>query len=311
MKEYPEPEVIFTHESDLDGFFAGTLLARLARKLFGREVPLKAYHYSAWEGLALRPNRAWVTDLTFESRLDRPDWVIVDHHQPRATPERARFIHDTSKSAGSLAYDMCKAAGIQSEALDRLAHLNNVADLFLKDSPDFDEAVELAGLVKIYGFWTLHGLVEGEAERLLDSPLREVIRTKRRVEDPLGFEWSKNRITEISPKVGLVDTCVGDVNLIIHRLLEEKVTPYPVLMTLGGRGTTGTMSVSLRSENGEALSVAETLQGGGHPNACGASLPKTIHHRPDAILYLKKTLNPQVETPSEDDAVASLFEELG
>ena len=62
MKEYPEPEVIFTHESDLDGFFAGTLLARLARTLYGREIPLKAYHYGAWEGLTLTQNRAWVTD---------------------------------------------------------------------------------------------------------------------------------------------------------------------------------------------------------------------------------------------------------
>ena len=47
------------------------------------------------------------------------------------------------------------------------------------------------------------------------------------------------------------------------------------------------------SRNGEALPIAKLLQGGGHPNACGASLPKTIQRIPDAVEYLKKTLNPK------------------
>ena len=35
MLTLPKPEVILTHESDLDGLFAGLLLQRLAKKLFG------------------------------------------------------------------------------------------------------------------------------------------------------------------------------------------------------------------------------------------------------------------------------------
>ena len=33
MTELPKPEVIFTHESDLDGYIAGALLQRLAKKM--------------------------------------------------------------------------------------------------------------------------------------------------------------------------------------------------------------------------------------------------------------------------------------
>ena len=50
----------------------------------------------------------------------------------------------------------------------------------------------------------------------------EVIAVKRRIEDPLGFEWSKGNITELSPTVGYVDTVVGNNNLVVHQLLERQ-----------------------------------------------------------------------------------------
>lgn len=311
MKEFPEPEVIYTHESDLDGFVAGTLLVRLARRLFDREPPLKAFHYGAWENHQIRQNRVWISDLTFEDRLDHPQWVVFDHHHTRATPKKAQLVHNTELSAGSIVYQLLREAGGGSDALDRLVHLNNVADLFLREDPDFGDAIDLASMIKVYGFWSIHGLTNGDPERILDLPLRQVIRLKREVENPLGFEWSKGRVTEITPEVGLVDTAIGDSNMIVHQMLQERVTPFPVLMTLSGRGAGGGLSVSLRSENGEALPVAQRLQGGGHPNACGASLPKTIHHAPDAIVYLKKTLNPPPAIQSEREAVESLFDGLG
>ena len=92
---------------------------------------------------------------------------------------------------------------------------------------------------------------------------------KRRVENPLGFEWSKSRATRIAQNVGYVETVVGNINLIIHRMLDEKATPYGALLTLHRKGN-GIMDVSLRSRNGEALKIAEKLHGGGHPNAAGA-----------------------------------------
>jgi hypothetical protein len=190
---------------------------------------------------------------------------------------------------------MCKDHGLGSPALDRLVHLNNVADLFLEDDPDFALAGDYANLVKVYQFWNLHTLIGGQVEKLLDHPLLEVMAVKRRIENPLGFEWSKHNVSEISPTVGYVDTVVGNNNLVVHQLLEEQAVKYPVLVTLFRRGNM--VFASFRSRNGEALKVAEKFQGGGHANAAGALLPKSIRYLPDAVEYLKQILNPKRDTP--------------
>jgi oligoribonuclease NrnB/cAMP/cGMP phosphodiesterase (DHH superfamily) len=300
MKSLPKPDVIFTHESDLDGLVAGVLLQRLARRLYNAEVRLEAWHYNAWKQRDLRETIAWVTDFTFEVRLDKPNWLIVDHHVTEAQPKYATLIHDVNKSAGLLCYELCQQNGISSPELDRLVRLNNVADLFLDEDPDFVLAGDYANLVKIYQFWNLHALMGGEIERLLDHPLLEVMATKRRIEDPLGYEWSKANVTELSPTVGYVDTVVGNNNQIVHQLLERQATKYPVLLTLFRRAN-GLIIASLRSRNGEALKVATKLQGGGHANACGAVLPKSVRGIPEAVDYLRQVL----EAP-KDAALNSL-----
>jgi len=304
MKSLPRPDVIFTHESDLDGLVAGVLLQRLARQLFPGEVRLEAWHYNAWKQRDLREATAWVTDFTFETRLDNPNWLIVDHHVTEAQPKSAMLVHDVSKSAGLLCYELCQQNGISSPALDRLVKFNNVADLFLEDDPDFVLAGDYANLVKIYGFWNLHALVGGEIERLLDHPLLEVMATKRRIEDPLGYEWSKANVTELSPTVGYVDTVVGNNNQIVHQLLERQATRFPVLVTLFRR-TNNVVIASFRSRNGEALKVAERFQGGGHANASGALLPKSVRSIPDGIEYLRRVLNPKRDAPLNN--LESLF----
>src|SRR6185295_4679710 len=144
---FPKPDVIITHESDLDGLVAGVLLQRLARKLFNTDVRLEAYHYNFWKQRELREKSAWVTDFTFEPRMDKPNWTIIDHHATEAQPKNALLIHDLTKSAGLLCYELCKEHGLGSPALDRLVHLNNVADLFLEDDPDFALACDYANLV--------------------------------------------------------------------------------------------------------------------------------------------------------------------
>jgi oligoribonuclease NrnB/cAMP/cGMP phosphodiesterase (DHH superfamily) len=294
MDALPKPAVILTHESDLDGLVAGALLQKLAKKLFGTDIPLEAHHYNFWKQRELRERAAWVTDFTFESRMDKPDWVVIDHHVTEVVPKNARLIHDVNKSAGLLCYELCKEHGIHSPALDRLVHLNNVADLFLEDDPDFVVASDYANLVKIYQFWNLHTLLGGEIEKLLDHPLLEVMAVKRRIENPIGFEWSKSNITEISPTIGFVDTIVGNNNLIIHQLLEEKAVKYSVLVTLFRRGNI--VFASFRSRNGEALKTAEKFQGGGHANAAGALLPKSVRNVPDGIEYLRQILNIKNQT---------------
>jgi oligoribonuclease NrnB/cAMP/cGMP phosphodiesterase (DHH superfamily) len=306
-RDLPRPEVIITHESDLDGLVAGVLLQRLAKKLFNTDVRLEAYHYNFWKQRELREKAAWVTDFTFEARLDKENWAVIDHHSSEVAPKQATLIHDLGKSAGLLCYELCKELDLGSPALDRLVHLNNVADLFLEDDPDFDLASDYANLVKIYQFWNLHALLNGEIERLLNHPLLEVMEVKRRVEDPLGFEWSKGNVSEISPTVGFVETVIGNNNLIVHQLLEKQASRYPVLVTLFRRANS-VIIASFRSRNGEALKVAEKLQGGGHANASGATLPKSVKTIPDAIAYLRQVLNPKKDAPL--NSLESLFNSI-
>jgi hypothetical protein len=298
----PRPEVILTHESDLDGFVSGLLLQRLAKRLFDADVRLEAYHYNSWRLREPKEKSGWICDLTFEPRLDKAGWVVIDHHAIDIQPKNALLIHDLSKSAGLLCYELCQAQGLGSPTLDRLVHLNNVGDLFLEEDPDFVLANDYANLVKSYQFWNLHTLIGGHLERLMEHPLLEVIAVKRRIEDPMGFEWSRKNITEISPTVGLVDTVVGNTNLIVHQLLERKSSKYPVLLTLL-RKANNTVVASLRSRNGQALKVAEKLQGGGHANASGATLPRSVRNIPDAVEYLRRVLDP---APKKDEPLNSL-----
>ncbi|HNR71961.1 MAG TPA: DHH family phosphoesterase [Verrucomicrobiota bacterium] len=296
ISSLPKPEVIITHESDLDGLVSGVLLQRLARKLFAADVRLEAYNHHNWRQRELREKSAWVADLAYEPRLDRPNWVIIDHHATALAPRNAVFIHSLNKSAALLCYELCRQQGLGSPELDRLVHLTNVGDLFLEDDPDFVLASDYASLVKHYQFWNLHALVNGQIEQLLNNPLLRVMEVKRNIEDPLGFAWARENINEISPQVGFVDTIIGNTNLIVHQLLEQGATKYPVLLTLFRRAN-GVIIASLRSRNGQAVKVVEKLQGGGHANASAATLPRSVKTIPDAITYLRQVLNPQKETP--------------
>lgn len=309
MTALPKPDAILTHESDLDGLVSGVLLQRLARHLFGAAVPLQSFHNQSWRQRPMLESSAWVADLPFERRLDRPGWLVIDHHVTDLTAQHARLIHDPAKSAGQLCYELCCEHGLKSAALDRLVALNNVSDLFLVDAPDFLTAIDYANLVKSYQFWNLHALIGGELEKLLDHPLLEVMAVRRRIEDPIGYAWSRDNVVRLSDRVGYVDTVVGNANLIVHRLLEEKATPYAVLITLF-RKANGTVIASLRSRNGEALATAQRLQGGGHPNASGATLPRSVQQIADAITYLRQILEPAPVRPAEPEGLDAVLDSL-
>ena len=291
MSDLPQPQVVITHESDLDGFVSGHLLQRLANHLFDQQTLLQAWNYTNFERRPLRENCAWVCDLNFSKRMDRDDWLIVDHHQTDVDPQRARLILDHSKSASLLCYELCKEHGLGNEKLDRLVHFTNVGDLFLTDDPHFTEAIDYGSLIKQYMFWNIAKLIEGDLESLIDHPLIEVIATRRRIENPIGYEYAKAHITPLSDTVAMIESPIGDTNAVVHQMLTEEATPHPVILTAVTRNRS--VSVSVRSRNGEALPVAKLLQGGGHPNACGATLPQTVQRIPDAVEYLKKTLNPK------------------
>lgn len=304
-----KPSVVLTHESDLDGLLSGLLLQRLAQKVFSADVPIEACQYQTWRQRDMREATAWVADFAFDARLDRLGWLVIDHHPTEVRPQRALLLHDTTKSAASLCYELCREHGIASPELERLVHLNNVADLFLVDDSDFALASDYANLVKVYGFWNLHALIDGRIEELLHHPLLEVMEVKRRVEDPLGVEWSRRNLVEIAPSIAFVNTVVGNTNLVVHELLHERNTPYTVLIS-AFRRSNGQVILSLRSRAGEALPVAERLQGGGHPNASGAILPRSVRSVSDGIDYLRKALNPSAPVDPPMNELESIFAEL-
>ncbi len=307
LEALPRPEVILTHESDLDGFVAGVLLQRLARRLFNADVRLEACNYNYWKQRELRENSGWIADFCFEPRMDKVNWAIIDHHPTDSVPRNATLIHDVQKSAGLLCYEICVHHGLGSPELDRIVRLNDVSDLFTEDDPDFALASDYANLVKTYQFWNLHALIGGELERLLDHPLLEVMAVKRRVEDPIGFAWSKHNISEISPTVGFVDTVIGNTNLVVHQLLEQGASKYPVLVTLFRRAN-GIVIASFRSRNGEARQVAEKIQGGGHANASAATLPRSVRNITDGVNYLRQVLAPKPQQGGT--SLADLFAEI-
>ena len=80
-----------------------------------------------------------------------------------------------------------------------------------------------------------------------------------------------------------------------------------MLVTLFRRAN-NTVIASFRSRNGEALKIAEKLQGGGHANASGAVMPKSCRQVSDAVEYLRQVLSPKKDTPLNN--LESLFASL-
>jgi nanoRNase/pAp phosphatase (c-di-AMP/oligoRNAs hydrolase) len=80
-----------------------------------------------------------------------------------------------------------------------------------------------------------------------------------------------------------------------------------VLITLFRRANNQIIA-SFRSRNGEAIKAAEKFQGGGHANAAGAILPKSIRNIPDAVDYLRLILEPKKHSPL--NSLENLFAEI-
>ena len=311
MSRLPQPEIIFTHESDLDGFVSGCLLQRLAKVLFETDVPVEPLSSSPWSNLKRFPEKAWVCDLSFDPKIDREGWVVVDHHTTDHQPKASILIHDLNDSAAKLCYRLLSENNAGNEALDRLVHLTNVADLYLCDQPDFNLASDYARLVKTYHFRPLYRLIGNDLESLVDHPLLDLMKLKRQVEDPIGLNWSKNHIKPITPEVGYVATAIGDTNYIVHQLLEVPHQPYSALVTFFKKPS-GPVTASIRSQNGEALTLAKRLQGGGHPNAAGTTLPRSVTTFEGAAAYLTQVLSPpKSETNLEATGTEALFDSAG
>ena len=311
MSPLAQPEIIFTHESDLDGFVSGCLLQRLAKTLFNAEIPVEPLSSSPWSNLKRFPKSAWVSDLSFDPKVDREGWTIVDHHMTDHRATSANVVHDLNQSAAKLCYNLLTENKAGNASLDRLVELTNIADLYLCDHPDFDLASDYARLVKTYHFRPLYRLIGQDLESLVDHPLLELMKLKRQVEDPIGLNWSKGQVKEITPDVGYVATAIGDTNYIVHQLLEVPNQTYKALITFFKKPS-GPVTASIRSQNGEALEIAKRLQGGGHPNASGTTLPRSVTTFEGAIAYLKQVLTPpKVIDTDQNTGTEALFDSAG
>ena len=297
MDRLPTPDIILTHESDLDGLVSGCLLKRLAEKLFGIDIPLAAYHLPQWQNRQMTERSAWVTDLSLDARVDREGWVIIDHHPSDHDATKARYVFSTEKSATRLCYDLLEENQLGNPELERLVHLTNVSDLFQESDPDFELACDYAELVKTYHFHPLIKLLEGNLESLMDHPLLEVMKIKRTVEDPIGFDWAKRHLEQVAPGITTVDLSIGNHNVIMNRLLKEEELEDQVLISVARRAPYQ-YGMSLRSRNGKAREVAGKFQGGGHANAAGATFPKSVKSVPNGVDYIRQVLAPKV-TPCE------------
>ena len=312
MDRLPKPDIILTHESDLDGLVSGCLLKRLAQHLFQVDVPLAAYHLPQWQNRQMTERSAWVCDLSMDGRVDREDWVVVDHHPSPHLPKRARYVFSTEKSAAKLCYDLLEEEGIGNPELERLVHLTNVADLFRESDPDFAMACDYAELVKAYHFHPLMKLLEGRLESILDHPLLEVMKVKRSVEDPIGLDWAKRHLETLAPGVSSVDLAIGNHNVIMNQLLKDPALADQVLLSVSRRAPYQ-YGVSLRSRNGKARDVAIKLHGGGHPNAAGATLPKSVKSVTTGLDYIRQVLSPKPEVTPDGGLsdLASALDALG
>ena len=77
----------------------------------------------------------WSWRLVREAHLGRT-FIRLDQGQHLLHGvAKARLVHDQSKSACLLAYELCKEHGLESETLDRLVYLANVGDLFETSTP--------------------------------------------------------------------------------------------------------------------------------------------------------------------------------
>ncbi len=309
MASLPEPEIVFTHESDLDGFVSGCLLQRLARILFGKEIPIEPLPANPWATLKRYPQRAWVSDLAFAKAIDRRDWVVIDHHVADQSPSRAQLVHREDRCAAQLCHALLEENGGSNPRLDRLVELTGITDLYQEDHPEFSLASDYARLVKTYHFRPLHRLFGSRLEELIGHPLLELMELKRKIEDPVGLEWSRGRIEELSPGVGYVPTAIGDANHILHRLLSDPALPHEALLSMSKRPGRP-ITLSIRSHgSGQALRIARILQGGGHPDAAGAALPRSVGTFDSAVIYLREQLDPGEE--ERGGGADRLFEDAG
>ena len=78
-----------------------------------------------------------------------------------------------------------------------------------------------------------------------------------------------------------------------------------VCMTVVILSTLAMPPLAQAAGSAEALKIAEKFQGGGHANASGAMLPKSIRNINEAVDYLRTVLNPKRGAPLNN--LESLF----
>jgi len=95
----------------------------------------------------------------------------------------------------------------------------------------------------------------------------------------------------------------------MNQLLKEPELSDHVLISVSRRAPYQ-FGVSLRSRNGKAREVASKLQGGGHANAAGATLPKSVKSVTTGVEYIRQLLAPKNIADSDENGLSGLASAL-
>ena len=275
-------------------------------------VPLEAYNYQNWK---LREPRgaitAWVCDLSFEPRLDTrragSSWTTMP---PSSRAERPPVSCCTTlRRSGRVESAMICAASKRTDRPSLTGWSTSTTSPICTSTQttNFRWPWITPNLVKTYHFWYLLALVEGKFEALFDHPLLEVMAVKRRVEDPLGYEWCAKNVVRLSPLAGYVPTIIGNNNIIAHQLLERKATPFGVMVTLFKKAN-NTVVASLRSRQARRWFWRRSCKGRRSPQCPSAYTLAALRRNQfdDAIRYLQKQVFDPA--PAKDQPLNSLVQ---
>lgn len=263
----------YTHSEDMDGF-ACALQARAA----GLAEHLRPIDYRQLEQICPR-GPVLVTDLNLGDEhpvWSNPDCLIIDHHRD-SPPEgaRAKCILDRGGCASMLLLERVLSGDPgRWEALDWAVFARQVdaGDRYLTDDRDHYEASrKWTWLLHQMGWDDLMEWTWG-LKQLAPLPVQvdSLVASARQTDQIRGTEAAKALIRRVQVEgreFGLTWLLSGGSSTIGNHLVQEY--GLPVGLIIADRTDGVTAQVSLRSANGEARLIAESLGGGGHPDAAG------------------------------------------
>lgn len=333
------PSRIYSHEADLDGFVSGNILYHISKYLFGESPKIKYINYDRLNNISADENEIiWVSDLNYNKSMDDKInglMFIIDHHKWEPDPidctpdhpfcDKIYYIHDTTKSASLLCFELLKEIVNNSddnsnkeyyqkyiEDIKNLVIQTNIGDIFKYNSTD--ELIEARSYARYFNdvikpyLYCAETILNCKKEDLLPSFYKSYKKTKyyNKYKAELNqllllYEDELNKKqNEIHPGIYNIQYIKGDHSMIFNILL-EKYKNIKAIITEIKNPNTYKWSLSIRSkDNKTAYHIASKyFNGGGHPNASGAVLEYYF----DYHKYLSEHNEILFTLPDEDNGI--------